>query len=71
MKKTLGAVKYNQIYLDEVKKGLEPKRLEPRKDKVGALENRVGALEDRSPQETMWELEQDIGLDRLRLVPQN
>lgn len=35
--------------------GLEPKRLEPRKDKVGALEDRVGALEDWCPQETMSE----------------
>ena len=63
MKKTLGVVKYNQIYLD--------KRLEPRKDKVGALEDRVGALEDQSPQETRSEPERDIGLEPLRLVPQN
>ena len=51
--------------------GLEPKRLKPHRDKVGALEDRVGALEDRSPQETMLEAVLDIGLEPLRLVPQN
>ena len=40
-------------------------------NKVGALENRVGALEDRIPQETRSVLEADIGLESLRLVPQN
>lgn len=40
LKKKLGVVKYNQIYIEEVK------RLEPKKDKVGAFDNRVGALED-------------------------
>jgi len=50
---------------------LEPKRLEPRKNKVGAMEDRVGALEDESPQETRLEPELDIGLKPLRLVPQN
>ena len=45
--------------------------LEPQKDKVGALDNRVGALEDRSPQETRSEPEPNIGLEPLRLVPQN
>ena len=46
-------------------------RLEPHTDKVGALEDRVGAIEDRSPQETKSELVPDIGLEPLRLVPQN
>ena len=64
-------MKYNQIYLDELKQGLDPKRLEPRKDKVSALEDRVGALEDQIPQETRSELELDRGLEPLRLVPQN
>ena len=66
MKKKLGAVKYNQIYLDEVKQGLES-----RKYKVGALEDRVGTLEDQSPQKTSSEPKPDIGLEPLRLVPQN
>ena len=42
---------------------MEPKRLEPRRDKVGALEDRVGALEDWSPQETRSELVPEIGLE--------
>ena len=50
MKKTLGAMKNNQTYFDEVKL-------------------RVGALEDRSPQETRLEPVPDIGLEPLRLVP--
>ena len=49
----------------------EPKRSEPRRDKVGALEYRVVALENRSPQETRLEPVPDIGLEPLRLVPQN
>ena len=58
-------MKYNQIYLDKVK------RLEPKKDKVGALENRVGALEDQSPQESRSEPEPETWLEPLRLVPHN
>ena len=45
--------------------------MEPHRDKVGALEYRVGALEDRSPQETRLEPVPDIGLEPLRLVPHN
>ena len=47
------------------------RRLEPHGDKVGALEDMVGALEDRSPQEARLELVPNIGLEPLRLVPQN
>ena len=59
-------MKYNQIYLNKVKKGLKHKRLEPWKNKDGDLEDSVGSLEDRSHQETHSDLELDIGL-----VPQN
>ena len=42
--------------------------MEPQKDKVGALENRVGALEDRSPQETRSKPEQETGLEPFEVV---
>ena len=45
--------------------------MEPHRDKVGALEDRVGALADRSPQETKLEHVPYIGLEPLRLVPHN
>ena len=38
---------------------------------VGALEDRVGALEDWSPQETRSDPVPKIGLEPLRLVPLN
>ena len=49
---------------------MDPKRLEPHKDKVGALEDRVGALEDWSPPETRLEPVPEIVLDPYRLVRQ-
>ena len=45
-------------------------RMEPHRYKISALEDRVGALEDWSPQ-TRSEPVPDIGLEPLRLVPQN
>ena len=42
---------------------MEPKRLEPHRDKVDALEDRVGALEEWSPQETRSEPVPEIGLE--------
>ena len=45
--------------------------LEPQSNKIGVLEDRVGALEDHSLQETRSKPELDIGLEPLRLVPQN
>ena len=42
---------------------MELKRLEPYRDKVGALEDRVGALKDWSPQETRLEPIPEIGLE--------
>ena len=38
-------------------------RLEPHRDKVDALEDRVGALEDCSPQETRLEPVPEIELE--------
>ena len=40
-----------------------PKRLEPHRDKVSALEDRVGVLENWSPQETRSEPVLEIGLE--------
>ena len=44
--------------------------MEPHRDKVGALEYRVGALQDRCPQETRLEPIPETGLEPWRLVPQ-
>jgi len=53
-------------------RGLIPRRLEPRTNKVGYLNDGVVAIEDRIPQEYRSVLEEeDIGLESLGLVPQN
>lgn len=64
-------MKYNQIYIDEVKLRVRAQEVGTSIDKVGALEDRVEALEDQSPQETRSDPESNIGLEPLRLVPQN
>ena len=68
----IGSRKNNQIYLDEMKQEVGASKRQGwclRIDKVDALEDRIGALEDRSPQETKLEPVPDIGLEPLRLVP--
>jgi len=65
----VGAPKFKLGAFNKI--GSKPKRLEHWKYKVGSLEDRGRSLEDQSPQETKLEPEPDIGLEPLRLVPQN